>query len=240
MALLLATPFKPELMRRLTLLILLVTTTLAATAQQKDTSIYSKYTAIKWATHSIIWPGHFIQLGVERRFGKYALQAQGGVSIPWAYSVEDSMNNPPGSLTGNYKGYTVRLEGRRYAKPFKTRKASNFFMAFEMFYTCYNQIRSAFYTDEERDLESYLDEYLVSKSMFSLTTLKGGVQHRFGKHFLLEWYVGLGVKIKTVTQQGRNDITHIGSKRDFNFSGPYLGTHATLSAPVNLSIGYRF
>ena len=219
----------------------MLTTIFWLSSKAQDTAyVYPRYTAVKWAVQSLLWPGNFIELGVEKRTGKYAGVLYAGVSLPIKYNVIDTINNSEGSLSGTLSGFTVRLEGRRYSKPFRKYKNADFFIGADMFYTRYQALGSGAYTDKDRILEPYVDHYLLNKSMFGVTLVKMGIQQRFGKHLLIEFHLGIGFKVKTVTQQGMFDEAHRSTKIDFNFGEPVLGTEATLAAPLNFCIGYYF
>lgn len=212
----------------------------STTKAQTDTSnLSAKYTAIKWATHSLLWPGHFMQLGVEKRVGKYAGQVQFGISVPLKYDIVDTINNPSGSLSGIYSGFTIRAEARKYYKSKRKSETADFFIAGEIFYTQYQQEFGGGYIGDNYN-SGYYDKYLLNKSMLSFLTLKTGIQKRFWKHFLIEGYFGIGVKIKKVEPVGRYNIEDRSSKIDFNFGEPIFGTNASLSGPINFSIGYFF
>lgn len=198
-----------------------------------------KYTAVKWAAQSLLWPGHFIEMGVERRIGKYAGIMYAGVSMPANYNISDTINNPNGSLSGTYSGFTIRLEGRRYSKPNPRYKNANFFVGIDVFYTQYQAVGTGRYTDKQETIEPYLDNYLLSKRMIGVTAIKMGVQQRFGKHFLIEYFLGIGIKIKNVKQQGMFNEWHIPAGIH-NYGEPVLGTEATLAAPLNFCVGYHF
>lgn len=225
-------------MKPLSILLVVALFTLPGNAQERvDTT--QKYTAIKWTVQSLLWPGNFIQFGVEHRIGKYAGEVQAGISLPLKYDITDTINNPPGSLAGTYSGFTVRMEGRRYGKPKLKYRNANLFTGIELFYTQYQAYRGGSYVDTGKTIEPYSDKYLLNKSMFG-AALKVGLQQRFAKHFLIEFYAGLGVKIKTVRQQGMFNVDHQSTKIDFNFGEPLLGTNATLAAPLSFCIGYYF
>lgn len=226
-------------MKPLSILLVVALFALPGNAQDRTDTAQLKYTAIKWTVQSLLWPGNFIQFGVERRIGRYAGEIQAGLPLPLKYDITDTINNPPGSLSGTNSGFTARIEARRYGKPKFKYKNANMFTGIELFYTQYQASGSGGYVDTGKTIKPYHDKYLLNKSMFG-AALKVGLQQRFAKHFLIEFYAGLGVKIKTVRQQGMFNVDHRSTKIDFNFGEPILGTNATLAAPLNFCIGYYF
>lgn len=205
---------------------------------QKTVDSQERYVAVKWAVQSLLWPGNFIQLGIEKRVGKYAGQLQMGLGMPYKYTIQDTVNNFDNSFSGTHRGFTVRAEIRKYRSPVQKYRNANFFWAIEAFYTKYDTPGSGLFVDSGRTINPYYDEYLLQKSMYG-AALKAGVQQRFWKHFMIEFYLGIGVKVKTVKQQGIYDITQIRDNHH-SFDGPTLGTEATLAAPLNFCIGYYF
>ena len=176
-----------------------------------------------------------LQLGIERRLDKHnAVQFIAGIS---AYSW--GSEKPAGSSIVN--GYRLKGEYRRY---FNVRRHVAFYGATEVFYTSYHHYTSDSFVSAGLGVH-YQDKFYLEKKMWG-ADVKCGFQGTVGKHWVFEFFTGLGFKAKTVTQFGRAAPQDVSVPRrhpvDINFSGlsNQLGAYTTITAPMNLAVGYRF
>lgn len=215
-------PMKPIL----TLLVLLLCAT--TQAQEKATTdtqaLTQRYWAIKWHMTQLTNPINFsAQIGVERRFGKYAVELQGGYTLPAKHHTGPNKEN-----TNYTEGYSLRAEGRRYIHTGKKHPNLHLFAGLQGFYT--------YYTAPELH---YTDNYAEYKEMIEVQTFGAspvmGFQDRIGKHFLIEGYAGIGYKRKVQT-----GVPYISGGTFQNFISINEDSYSTVAIPLSFSIGYYF
>jgi hypothetical protein len=208
--------------------------TLSAYAQKKEAKPAKEnynYWEVKIPMLNLIDPfSPNIQAGIEHRFDKHnSVSLTGGVSFDLDYDH---------NCCSDLNGVRVKADYIRY---FMVRKKCSFFTGAELFYNGYNNnVKGTFW--DSLITGTYTDYYKIHKVMYGLN-LKIGFHCRFHKHLTFDFYTGLGLKHRTVTETDRDHPTDK-MERAVDFSlwraSERTGDNTTLSLPLNLSIGYIF
>lgn len=190
---------------------------------------------VKWVPTSIATPlfPHF-RFGVEKRWGKTAINAQAGVTIPKRYTIDNT-------IKGRSAGYAYRLEVRRYFIHMPNSLDLDMFWGLEGFYYYAHNIRSEEFTDDLTSKEYHWDDFTYTKSIVG-GVIKWGIQFYPTKHFIFEVSGGAGLKVKNLTEQhiDANSLRERPSQ-DFTKWGLIAeNNRVKLALPILLAVGYRF
>lgn len=195
------------------------------------------YWAAKWVHTALITPQpvHF-RFGLDKRWNKDGVTAQAGATIPWSYSVDDS-------IVGTKTGYAARLGWRRYYPTKRFQGWVDLFYGLDAFYNKGNNKATGEYRTKEpggktKEGERYEDEYSYSRTAYGMTA-QIGFQYHFTSHLFLDLGFGFGGKVVTNVQQHRDNVNDsyayprfFEPVKDINFST------FRLAMPVLGSIGY--
>lgn len=210
------------------LMILYVT----ASAQDTDNEPRLSYWAIKWRATEITNPlNPSLQFGIEKRMGRNALELQLGYTLHQYYQPERVVG-----IDKKYsEGASARIEARRYLGESADGNVS-YFIGAQAFYTYYTILH---------DRPTYGSTMFRGTFMMPVRTygaaVLSGVQRRIAKHFLIEVYMGIGIKRKvlnaTESYVGHYPVPPIQLGHPSQ-SDPY--SYTTLAVPLNLALGYYF
>ncbi len=198
----------------------------------------TNYWAVKWVHTAVITPQPVhLRFGLDKSWGKYGITLQVGATIPWSYSIDDT-------IVGTKSGYAARLGWRQYYPANKFSGYIYFFYGLDAFYNTGHNKGTKEYRKSEpggiSSFERYTDEYAYTRTIYG-ATVQIGFQYHFSSHFYLELCAGFGGKIVSNVAQYRDNIND-------SYAYPYTGEPVTdrdfssfsLAMPVLGSIGYRF
>ena len=177
-----------------------------------------------------------LSVAVERRLnGKNGVQLLAGISTDLNVANQNAQNY------ALVNGFRLKAEYRHY---YHVRRKAAFFLAADIFYTSYRHYTNDSFISQSTNIR-YSDNYYLKKKMAG-ADVKWGLQFHKGKHFMFETFAGLGIKSKTVTEAGRtapgDEHAPPRFRTDINIVavGNMPGAYTTLSAPINLVVGYIF
>jgi hypothetical protein len=229
------------------ILLLLFITVFSITRAQDTTA--NNYWSVKLGvapSPDIAKPYFSINTAVQKRSGRYAYQAQVNILLPYSYSLNDTVNNAV-TVNGKCYGFSLRAEFRKFRSANNHKHTNkNVYWGAELFFTRYNTARSGEYgnlndTAILHTKGGYNDAFLLKKSIVG-TSLLAGIQRRLGKHFLIDFNFGLGIKFKNIeaSQKLNDEDANTYRHAEFTNLADRIGFSVALSLPVNFSIGYTF
>lgn len=223
------------------IIFILLITGFQASSQELPTN----YWAVKWVQTAIASPAfpHF-RFAVEKRFGKDAINAQVGYTIPARYKID-------GDIKGRREGYAARLEYRNYhiIQPLNT--AFEMYLGAEVFYLYAHNKNIREYTADTTYRRQptnpppgffYKDEYAYTRHTWGAES-KFGFQYRRPSGFFLELSLGLGFKVYDNTQFFRDNPSHRpnwSNNTEILMRNDQTATTFTPSLSALGSIGYWF
>lgn len=179
-----------------------------------------KYWAVKWRATELSNPiKPTIQFGMERRWGKYAVEVQAGYTIPIR------------KQEGVTEGTAGRMELRRYFLQNGRKKSAHLFAGLQGFYNYYTAVGY-----DGREVGTRYNHLVTVQSMGIVPVM--GVKDRIGRHWMIEVFAGLGYKYRWVSRAPFDPRIMFGQG-----SGVFVASKPaahTFAIPVGLAFGYYF
>ena len=178
-----------------------------------------------------------IQIGYQRELpNDLIFQIEGGIILRHSIFGFMGLNLYNGSVNYSYSGYKLQTELKKvlYEKGNKVNRKS--YIAGEFFYS--KNRGNVNNTYKNSTGESYADFFIQEKHKYRLGA-KLGMQLVFGRNFLIDYSVGMGLAYNHVEHFDRENIN------DKSYSPLYgfilrQGDFIRLNLPTNFKIGYKF